>query len=279
MNAWSIHNSAELNQRMSEALLPERFFRPFDEMVAKYTDLGMGSGYLVSEGLLSGHQVSLEGYVHNGVSVILGIVDAIMFPDTMSFKRFQYPSKLPETVLQRMEDIARRFLIGIGYDNAMFNVELIWNPETDDVKIIEINPKIASQFPDLFQKVDGTNTYKSLLELAVGQKPTFKHGQGEFKLAASCVLRIFEDQYVNSVPSAQDIQVVNDKYPDALIMVTAVAGKRLSELLQDTASFRYGLINIGANNQEELDTKFEDIRTMLPFHFSLASPNNIGAKQ
>lgn len=271
MNAYQIESETELQERLQGALLPERFYKPFDDMVRAYTDLSMGSGYMLAEELLSGHQVSLEGFVSKGKPVVMGIIDALMFPGTFSFKRFQYPSQLPDDVLRRMEGIACDFLKKIGYDNAMFNMELIWNPESDRISIIEVNPKIASQFPDLFEKVDGTNSYKTLLEIAAGVEPTFARGRGKFAVAASCVLRIFENQKVIRKPSSEDVQSVEAIYPDALVQIMATEGLWLSEQLQDTASFRYGLVNIGAESVPALEQKFERIKEMLPFQFQPAA--------
>jgi biotin carboxylase len=267
MNAFEIRTREELAQRCKQAVMPERFNKPFDDMLRAYTEFDISCSYLIVEGLLEGHQVSLEGYVAESEPVVLGILDALMFPATRSFRRFQYPSQLPQRILTRMEDVAKRFFKGIGYKNAMFNMELIWNPQTDSVSIIEVNPKIASQFPDLFEKVDGAGTYKTLLEIAAGQQPSFAWGNGRFQVAGSCVLRRFDDGFTLRTPSAQEIADVCNLYPDALIRITAVEGTNLSEQLQDVASFRYGLINIGADSTSALEDKFEAIKQMLPFEF------------
>ncbi len=37
---------------------------------------------------------------------IMGVVDSIMFPGTLAFSRFDYPSALPEGVQARMAEIA-----------------------------------------------------------------------------------------------------------------------------------------------------------------------------
>ena len=267
MNAYVIDSEAEFIDKSSRALLPKRFFQPFDDILSTYTDLELSSGYLIAEELLHGKQVSLEGYVFNGEVTVMGIIDAVFFPGSISFSRFQYPSKLPQAVLARMEDIARRFFTGMKYDNAMFNMELMYNEETDDIKIIEINPKIASQFPDFFERVDGTSSYRVLLEIAAGRKPTFTHRAGDFKVAASCVLRIFEDQKVLKRPTAAQIAHVEELYPTTHVQIYASEGKYLSEQIQDSASFRYGLVNLGAQSEEELLQRFEHCKQLLPFEF------------
>lgn len=267
MNAFAIESAKELREKAPSAVMPERFTEPFDQMCKAYTNLELSCRDLLVEDRLKGRQVSLEGYVQNGKPVVMGIVDGEMLPGTLSFTRWLYPSRLPKRALDRMVEVAERFFAGIGYDNAMFNMELFWDESQDKVSIIEVNPKIASQFPDLFEKVDGVNGYKILLQIAVGDKAEFKRGSGNFKLAASCVLRSMEDRKVLRKPTQEDINQVVRKYPDALINVIATEGKNLSEQSQDTSTFRYGLINIGANSIDELESKNKECADMLRYEF------------
>jgi len=271
MNAFAVKSKDELFHRVHTAVMPRRFTQPFDDMAKAYSRLDLSCNYLLAEELLKGQQVSLEGYVYNGKPVVMGIVDGEMIPGTLSFNRWIYPSQLPMPVQKRMEQIAVDFFSHIGYDNAMFNMELFWDEQTDRINIIEINPKIASQFPDLFEKVDGINSYEILLRLALGEEPVFRKRQGQFKIAGSCVLRTFEDKTVIKKPTAEDVQQVQNVFPDALVTVIATEGRKLSEQSQDTSSYRYGLINIGAQSLDELEKKNEVCKSMLPYQFACES--------
>jgi hypothetical protein len=166
-----------------------------------------------------------------------------------------------------MRDIAVRYLRGIKYDNSAFNFEMMYNPVTERIHIIEINARLASQFWDMFEKVDGSNPYDAILKIALGERPDFKHGLGEFPVAGSCVLRTFEDRLVKSVPGALELESLVAKYPDAKIEILAQVGKHLSDQIQDAGSFRYGLVNIGADSYEHLESKFEECSAMLTFEF------------
>lgn len=268
MSAYKVYNRQELERYVREALLPDGFLKPFNDMLSRYSAFEQHASCLLVESLLEGEQVSLEGYVFGGKVHVMGIIDAVMFPGTYSFKRFQYPSRLPAEVQARMESIAERFISGIGYDNALFNIEMIYNPRTDEIHIIEVNPKIASQFPDLFEKVDGTSSYSVLLQVALGEEPIFRRGQGQFRVAGSCVLRTFEDQDVLAIPSQSQVEAVMRRFPDAKIQILASPGKRLSDQMQDVSSYRYGLVNIGADSEAELEEKFETCKGLLPFEFA-----------
>jgi biotin carboxylase len=248
--------------------MPEGFLSPFDDLLKAHTNYEFDASCLLAESLLEGVQVSLEGYAFRGQVHTLGILDAEMFPGTISFERFVYPSRLPAPVQARMSQFAQDFIGGIGYDNALFNMELMYNPANGDIHIIEVNPKIASQFPDLFEKVDGTSSYLPLLQVALGVEPTFKRRQGSFKLAASCVLRDFTDRRVLRVPTTEQIAELTRKVPDARIEISVSEGQLLSEIMQDGKSFRYGLINIGANSEAELSAKFELCKSSLQFQFA-----------
>ncbi len=269
INADRAATAGELRQavRRSRAV-PERFISPFNDLLRAYTDYRWDGSHLLAESLLEGVQVSLEGYVFRGAVRVIGIVDAVMYPGTISFRRFAYPSSLGEDVRRGMTRIAEEFMTGIGYDNALFNIELMYDPATGRISIIEVNPKIASQFTDLFEKVDGTSTYVPLLQIAAGDAPDFSHGRGQFKLAASCVLRTFADRRVLRVPSPEEISDLAARFPDARVEICAAPGSLLSEGMQDGKSYRYAVINIGADSEAELLNKLEACQRGLNFQFA-----------
>lgn len=267
MNAQRVESPEQVVECLQSGTLPDSFVEPFDEMVAAHTTMERTARGFLLEELLQGTQVSLEGFVHNRQPEVMGIVDAVMFPGTISFQRWVYPSRLPADVQQVMIDTAIKFFRGIEYDDAMFNMELMYNPQTGKVHIIEVNPKIASQFPDLFERVDGISSYQPMLQIAAGEAPQFTHRKGQFKVAASCVLRTFEDQFVLWAPSLENISQVNETYPDARVQIMAKAGHKLSEQAQDAQSFRYGLINLGATSEEDLERRFAVCRNILNFDF------------
>lgn len=268
INAGWVTTEDELRRHLRSCSLPQRFLKPFNDLLAAYTDYQYDASHLLAEALLEGTQVSLEGYVCRGKVRVIGIVDALMYPGTISFERFVYPSSLSDDVQHRMAQVAEKLMSGINYDNAFFNIEMMYNPATDRISIIEVNPKIASQFTDLFEKVDGISTYAPLLQIAAGDEPVFLRGQGDFKIAASCVLRTFENKRVLSVPSSQQIDNLVARFPDARVEICASQSKLLSDGMQDGKSYRYGLINIGADSEKELTTKLELCRSMLDFQFA-----------
>jgi ATP-grasp domain-containing protein len=246
------------------------FFRPFEILFQRYTGQTLGTKYLLAEGLLCGLQSTLDGYVHAGRVHVMGVVDSIMFPNTIAFQRFEYPSSLPVPVQERMTAIAEKVMPALGFDNCQFNIEFIYNPAADSVHIVEINPRMSSQFADLFEKVDGTNSYSVLLDLALGRSPQVKRRQGKYPAAFSCVLRTFQNQRVLKLPSVDEIHKLQCEFPELRIEVLATEGQKLSQQMQDTCSYRYGLLNIGGRDREEILAVLEYCKRQLTFLFQPA---------
>lgn len=250
--------------------LLQSFFNPFAKLLREYAGVDLGPRVIV-EGLLQGIQVTVEGYVSRGRVHVIGVVDSVMYPGTRSFARFEYPSALPASVQERMAAVARSVTAGIGYDQGLFNIEMMYHPETDAIHIIEINPRMASQFADLYEKVDGTNTYEVLLDLALGKEPVYTRGRGRHRFAASCVLRTFENAFVAALPSSEQLERICRQYPDVRVEVLATQGRRLSQEMQDGQSYRYGIVSIGGRDRADVFAVLDSCRSQLTFTFDKIS--------
>jgi len=81
------------------------------------------------------------------------------------------------------------------------------------------------------------------------------------------VLRTFQNQKVLDLPSTEEIQALQSEFPDMRIEILATAGQKLSQQMQDTCSYRYGLLNIGGRDKQEILEKFaycqSDLRSVL----------------
>ncbi|MGH2369618.1 MAG: ATP-grasp domain-containing protein [Chloroflexota bacterium] len=242
------------------------FVSPFNQFLARYTDFRFDGGYLLAEELLSGDQVTVEGFVFQGEVTIIGIVDSVMYPGTISFQRFDYPSSLPDDVQARMEDVARRVMRHMGFEGGLFNVELFYDRHADQIHIIEINPRMCGQFADLMELVNGTNTYEILLALAAGERPVVQRGQGPCQVAASFALRAFEDKIVRRVPDRQQIDALRREFLLSVVKVYYRQGERLSERDQsDGYSHRYAIVNMGGQDRPSLLADFAEAERRLGF--------------
>jgi hypothetical protein len=264
IGARRVDSEAELREAIASNPAAGRFLAPFDWFLREFAGTGVGPPLIV-EGLLEGAQVTLDGFVCGGQVVTLGVVDSIMFPGTISFERFEYPSSLPASVQRRLSDVAAAVIRSAGFDNGLFNIEFIVDPATGGVWIVEINPRMSSQFADLYEKVDGFNPYQVLVDVATGREPVVASRRGRHAMAASCVLRTFADREVVAVPSACHCDALRALHPDARIEILATPGRRLSHAMQDGSSFRYGLVNLGGDDRADILAKFDACRRALPF--------------
>lgn len=225
----------------------------------------------VAEEIMEGNQCTLEGVVFNGKNYTLGITDSVMYPHSkLSFARFNFPSQLSQDIQTKMATIAEKLILESGFDFGFYNIEFFYNPITDEIKIIEVNPRMAFQFTDLYEKVLGVNTFELLLKMTAGedisntlQNISFK---GRYKKATSFVLRTFQDAKVLSHPSDDQIKNYLSKVKDTRALIQAKSGDKLSDdIFQDVESFRLMTLNVGGDTEEELSAKYELGLKMLPF--------------
>jgi biotin carboxylase len=195
-------------------------------------------GFLAEE-LLTGEEVTLEGYVHGNDVTTIGITDSVKYPGTLSFERFEYPSRLPADRQSELADIAARVLPALGFEGGFFNVEF-FVPETGQASIIEVNGRIASQFAPLVQRLHGRSTYDALFELACGDDPAWKTGLPDCVGVSYC-LRVFEDAFVEAIPE-----------PEEGLEILVRPGLRLSEQgVNDAQSYRLAIFYGFGETREE----------------------------
>lgn len=248
-----------------ETLILHKLVTPFNDMMARFTPFTIDAHHLIGEEIMSGVQVNLDGYVHNGKITILGIVDEVMYPGTQAFARFEYPSRLSADVQERMKALAEKLFAGIDYGYGFFNVELMYEPDTGRLRIIEINPRMASQIVNLYRRVDGYDPYELLFELALGNAPRVTFGVGAFGAAASFVFRRFDGREVTRVPGQAQIESVHQRYPDARLMLYLKRGASLAREMKWLGSYRYAVLNLGGDSAEDLHQRYDEIRRELSF--------------
>jgi hypothetical protein len=221
----------------------------------------------LAEGIISGRQCTIEGYMLNGKFHPLGVVDSIRESNGSSFQRYEYPSKLPLRIQMRISEISEKVIKHIGFDNSCFNIEYFYNDREDELHLLEINPRISQSHGDLFHKVDGTANHEAMIEVALGRKLEFPHREGAFGHAAKFMWRVFiHDGIIHRVPTEEDKQIVRHSYPGTLMDIHVDEGVRLSELLnQDSYSYELADIYMGASTQQNLLADYDGVKNLLPF--------------
>jgi hypothetical protein len=119
--------------------------------------------------------------------------------------------------------------------------------------------------------VHGIDTYAMQLDLALGRDPggreVWAPGRSRGMVAASFVLRTFENGYVRRIPLAAEIECLAERFPEAFIEILVKEGEKLSDELQDDESYRYALVDLCAKDRKELLKKFDEAKYLLPFAF------------
>jgi hypothetical protein len=267
--ADKVDDKAALKKHMGfsvfERLLLRRVTRPFNDLLHALTDFEHDANHFIGEGLVFGDQVTVDGFAWDGEVTVMGVVDSVMFEGTHTFERFEYPSRLPAAVQERMGDLTRRLVAGIGFRQGQFNVELFYDWKTDKISVIEINPRLSYQFADLYEYIDGSNSYDVLLDLSRGVRPRFKKGAGPFQVCASFVLRTFAGRRLRAIPSEQDQDRFRSRYDEATIKIYGKPGTSMKGEMKALGSYRYGIINVAANSLLELFAIHQDALEQLPF--------------
>ena len=243
---------------------------PFEALL-EHVDLppevaAAGGMACLAEEAIVGRQVTVEGYRYGDDVVVYGVVDSVPYENSSSFLRYQYPSSLPEPVIGRLTDISRRLVGRIGLDLSTFNIEYFWDPGTDAITLLEINPRHSQSHAELFEHVDGMANHEAMLRLALGRDPAFPRGRGRHAVAAKWFIRRFTDGVVRRHPTPEEVAAVEHIVPGTTIELAAHAGDRLSELRrQDSYSYQLASVHIGAADEAELTARFEQVVAALPF--------------
>ncbi len=248
----------------------KRLVEPFERVAKRLLPLASTAHSMMLETPVHATQYCLDGIVHNGQTRPLGVVDAVMYPGTQAFMRFDYPSKLAADIKARALDIATRFLNAVGFTYGMFNMEFFYDAATDKLTVIEFNPRMASQFADLYLRVDGIDLYAMALALAHGQDPwAAPRILPTANIATSSVYRVFDDQAAHltqsipPMPSAAQLAELRHKFSDHLLLQFPKAGHSLARDFKWLGSYRYGILHLGGRDASDLRARLDAASAVL----------------
>ncbi len=261
---WVIKRLVEPFERVSKRLLPQA---------------GTAHSMILEEpaNVANAQQYSLDGIAFNDNIKPLGVVDSVMYPGTQAFMRFDYPSKLPADIQNRALDVASRFLTAIGYTHGLFNMEFFYDAVTDKLTVIEFNPRMASQFADLYLRVDGVDLYAMALELAHGSDPwLLPRHLPSAKAATSAVYRVFDSaqptlqQTIPPMPSDAQLHELKQQFPDHLLLSFPKTGGSTARDFKWLGSYRYGILHLGGLSEADLKSNLQKASELLGWPAPLA---------
>jgi biotin carboxylase len=258
-----LHEHTRFGKR--ELWVIRRLVEPF-ERVARERLPGCGTAHrMMLEEPLRAPQYNLDGYIFNGQLRVLGIVDAVMYPGTQAFMRWDMPSRLPSAVAARAADVARRFLGAVGFTHGLFNMEFFHDPASDRLSVIEFNPRLASQFGDLYRRVHGVDAHAIGLALAQGLDPAaLPRTEPTAGAAASFVYRTFDPRdTVPAMPGPWQRARLAREFPDAMLFTYPKSGHSLARDFKWLGSHRYGIVHLGGRDGHDLRRRCEAASAVL----------------
>ncbi|MEO5732665.1 MAG: ATP-grasp domain-containing protein [Rubrivivax sp.] len=257
--ARSVASQAELHAHTRfgkrESWVIRRLVEPFERIARhRLPQAGTAHRMLLETPLpLQTPQFNLDGWVFNGQTRALGVVDAIMYPGTQAFMRWEYPGCLPQTVQDRALDVARRFLAAIGYTHGFFNMEFFYDAASERLTVIEFNPRLASQFADLYRRVLGVDAHAMSVALALGRDPAvLPRSAPTAGVAGSQVYRLFSPTDPVHIPSPAQQSQMKAAFPDALLFTYPKGAHAIERDFKWLGSYRQGIVHLGAADWHDL---------------------------
>ncbi|MFD0021693.1 acetyl-CoA carboxylase biotin carboxylase subunit family protein [Streptomyces sp. NPDC058382] len=276
--AYGVSDMAEFRtavDRIREGM--GRVGRPFNS-VLELLELppemeGVGGQVCLAEEAMTGIQVAVEGFVHEGEVTVYGVLDSISYPGSPCFLRHQYPSTLPPEVIRKLHEVSERTMRQIGMDSATFSIEYFYDPKTGDVSLLEINPRHSQSHAELFDYVDGAPNHHRMISLALGNDPALSGGKGPYRMAAKWYYRWFGEGTVHQVPTPGELAAIERAIPGVRVDVVPAEGQKLSSVSQqDSYSYEIAHIFTGADDEEGLRRKFDQCVAALGLTFDETAP-------
>ncbi|MGK7651330.1 ATP-grasp domain-containing protein [Roseovarius sp. B08] len=229
---------------------------------------GVGGSHAIAESIMSGDQFAIEGYVRNGKVSIHGVLDMLLSEDSKEVAGLRYPADLPSELETRANDIGRRILEQVGYDNGCFNVEFLYDQENDKLWVIEVNTRISQSHCELFRIVDGRSNHEIAVSVALGDEPTLPDHKGEAETAAKFYITKHKDAKITREPNERELKKLSQEF-GALLEFEAREGDRLADLPnQPVYCYNVGYAWLGADSAEALRERYRDLISKIPMEFS-----------
>ena len=241
-----------------------RLVEPFERVVRARLPQAGTAHRMMLEQPVQAAQYNLDGWVFKGQAHALGVVDAIMYPGTQAFMRWEHPSRLHTAVQAQALDVAQRFLQAVGFTHGLFNMEFFHDAATGKLSVIEFNPRLASQFSDLYRHVHGLDPHAMSIKLALGRDPALLPRVAPTAgAAASLVYRAFSPGAAPPMPSTAQQAALQRQFPDAMLFMQPKSGHALERDFKWLGNHRYGILHLHGRDEKQLRQRAEQASALL----------------
>jgi ATP-grasp domain len=251
-----------------EKYIIKRLVRPFNDVVQHMEASTVDGHWMMAEALIDGFQVNVDGFIEDSEVKILGIVDAVMYPGTDAFLRWEYPSRLPPEWQENIRRATKDVVKALSLDHGLFNVEIRICSHSGECKVIEVNPRMAMQFSDMYEAVNGVNLHVLAIKLAQGLPSGIGNivsTDGQAKVATSFVYRRFDGKAQTHFPNSSQIAALQAFDPRAQLITFKKSGGELKRESKWLQSYRYACLNMSADSVEALTEKYHRASAILGF--------------
>ncbi|MGR3493767.1 ATP-grasp domain-containing protein, partial [Citreimonas sp.] len=229
---------------------------------------GIGGSHAIAESIMSGDQFAHEGYVRNHKVTIHGVLDMMLSSSGTAVAGLRYPADLPDDLVSRANDVGRKIMRQVGFNDGCFNVEFLYDKDTDKLWVIEVNTRISQSHCEMFRMVDGRSNHEIAVSVALGDEPTLPDHKGDFKTSAKFYITKDDDAKVTREPSEDELREISQEF-GALVEFEAHEGDTLSDLPnQPVYNFNVGYAWLGADTPHALRERYRDLIARIPMEFS-----------
>jgi len=220
------------------------------------------------EDLITGDQVTVDGFAFQGSVHLFGFTKAVYHPKTNCFSHHVYPSPLPAELESSIRKALDILIPGLGLDDSFFNAELRVDESANRFSIIEINSRIAFQFAKTIQTVTGLDPLHMLCDVAAGKKPNLEpQDHGLSRYCYNFELHSFSDARVLHTPTQSAYAELKLKFPHVTVRNLIHENAMLSEFKHNPESFRYCILDIPGDSEEEIMSAYREVTAILNYAF------------
>lgn len=217
--------------------------------------------FVIESILPDGIQVTLDGFSQDDNIQFFGFTKSVFLPNRVSFKRFDYPYRMPKKIMDKVYSHAEDFVKKSKFSNSLFNIEYKIDLETSEFAIVEINTRPSSQFMYAIGQVSGVHPLDVAIDIVTGVKTSTIQTDTAHESASICVFRQPEDALVKKLPSKNDMKWFFEKYPEGRYNFFALEGEKLSQYPNDSHSFRYAEVVILHPSSMRVNEFEDDLRS------------------